>query len=170
MDKQPRILVTGTGGQLGHGVCLELKRRGIECLGTASSDMDITDREAVCRTVREYGPDAAVHCAAYTKDLAPLLCDLVRTKQYGTYHAANEGTCSWSEFAKAIFQESGCRVSVEEILSAEYNSAKAVRPLNSRLSKQSLEEAGLARLPHWRDALTRYLKPGLTAEAKDANR
>ena len=33
----------------------------------------------------------------------------------------------------------------------------AARPANSRLSKASLDRAGFARLPDWRDALARYL-------------
>lgn len=97
----------------------------------------------------------------YTTDLAPLLCDMVQTEKYGTYHATNEGLCSWAEFAKTIFQESGRKTIVEEIPSTEYTAAKAVRPLNSRLSKRSLEEAGFQKLPHWRDALTRFLETDL---------
>jgi len=33
----------------------------------------------------------------------------------------------------------------------------AIRPLNSRLSKKSLDKAGLGRLPEWQEALERYL-------------
>ena len=40
----------------------------------------------------------------YTTDLAPLLCDMVQTEKYGVYHATNEGTCSWAEFAESIFE------------------------------------------------------------------
>ena len=66
-----RILVTGASGQLGYDVERELERRGIEHLGTSSRELDITDREAVERLMAAYRPDAAIHCAAYTKvDLA----------------------------------------------------------------------------------------------------
>lgn len=66
-----RILVTGVSGQLGYDVERELERRGIEHLGTSSRELDITDREAVERLMAAYRPDAAIHCAAYTKvDLA----------------------------------------------------------------------------------------------------
>ena len=34
---------------------------------------------------------------------------------------------------------------------------KAARPLNSRLEKRMLTEAGFSPLPDWRDALKRYL-------------
>lgn len=66
MGEPFRVLVTGASGLLGYDVCLELERRGIEYLGTASADMDITDREAVWRVVTGYHPDAVIHCAAYT--------------------------------------------------------------------------------------------------------
>ena len=36
----------------------------------------------------------------YTKDLAELICDMIVTDRYGTYHATNEGICSWAEFAR----------------------------------------------------------------------
>ena len=42
------------------------------------------------------------------------------------------------------------------VSSAEYPT-KAKRPLNSRMSKDKLTEKGFARLPHWEDALDRYL-------------
>ena len=51
----------------------------------------------------------------YTADLAPLLCDMVQTERYGVYHATNEGTCAWSEFAEAIFALAGRQVAVHPI-------------------------------------------------------
>lgn len=93
----------------------------------------------------------------YTADLAPLLCDMTGTEKYGVYHATNEGVCSWAELAQEVFHRSGKVVHVEPILTAEYPT-KAVRPLNSRLSKRALDEAGFSRLPCWQDALDRFLK------------
>lgn len=93
----------------------------------------------------------------YTYDLAMLLCDMITTDKYGTYHATNEGFCSWAEFAQAIMQQAGLNCKVLPIPTSEYPTA-AKRPLNSRLSKLSLDEAGFNRLPSWEDALGRYLK------------
>ena len=99
----------------------------------------------------------------YTADLAPLLCDMVETERYGVYHAANEGLCSWADFAAAIFRAAGKGTRVRPITTAEYP-AKAKRPQNSRLSRRALDEAGFARLPGWEDALARYLREiGVTA-------
>jgi len=93
----------------------------------------------------------------YTADLAPLLCDMIETEKYGIYHATNEGVCSWAEFAEEIFRLTGKDVKVNHILSKDYP-AKARRPLNSRMSKNKLKVTGLWQLPHWEDAISRYLE------------
>lgn len=93
----------------------------------------------------------------YTADLAPLLCDMIMTDKYGVYHATNEGVCSWAEFAQEIFRLAGKQVKVNAIPTSEYPT-RAVRPLNSRMSKDKLEQMGFTRLPAWQDALARYLK------------
>ncbi len=99
----------------------------------------------------------------YTADLAPLLCDMVMTKKYGTYHATNEGICTWAEFAQEIFHQAGMDVTVTP-RPAEERPSKAVRPRNSRMSKDKLEQAGFCRLPPWQDALARYLQELESAE------
>ena len=79
-----KVFVTGVGGQLGHDVVNELERRNHESVGSdiqgnysGVSDgtavttvpyvqLDITDREAVIRTIEDIKPDAIIHCAAWT--------------------------------------------------------------------------------------------------------
>jgi len=92
----------------------------------------------------------------YTPDLAILLCNMTLSGKYGTYHATNEGFCSWAEFAEEIMRQSGSDCNINPIPTERYPT-KAVRPKNSRLSKKSLDEAGFARLPTWQNALERYL-------------
>lgn len=92
----------------------------------------------------------------YTKDLARLLADMVLTTKYGTYHATNEGFCSWAEFAAAIMKEAGIACRIIPVDSSAYPSP-VERPHNSRLSKISLDFASLNRLPKWQNALSRYI-------------
>ena len=92
----------------------------------------------------------------YTKDLAHLLVDMVLTTKYGTYHATNEDFCSWAEFAAAIMKEAGIACRIVPVASDAFPSP-AKRPLNSRLSKISLDFASLNRLPSWKNALSRYI-------------
>ena len=92
----------------------------------------------------------------YTKDVASLFCDMIASEHYGTYHASNEGYCSWHEFATEIFRATGKKVRVNPLTTEQYPT-KARRPLNSRLSKTSLDAKGFNRLPAWQDALKTYL-------------
>lgn len=93
----------------------------------------------------------------YTYDLARLLVDMIQTDKYGIYHATNEGTCTWYEFACEILRQAGVKIEVTPVPASEYP-AKAKRPENSRLDKSKLTENGFERLPSWQDALGRYLK------------
>lgn len=64
-----KYLITGAGGQLGYDVKHELLKRGISENNIAtprSSELDITDAEAVKNYVENFHPDAIFHCAAYT--------------------------------------------------------------------------------------------------------
>ncbi|MCM3788897.1 dTDP-4-dehydrorhamnose reductase [Domibacillus indicus] len=92
----------------------------------------------------------------YTFDLARLLIDMIQTDRYGVYHASNEGFCSWAEFAKEIFEKMGKDVKVNAISTEEYPT-RAVRPKNSRMSKQKLIDNGFNPLPDWQDAVKRYV-------------
>ncbi len=70
-----KVLVTGTSGQLGYDVMMELKKRGHIGIGADRADsdadfehvvLDITDKEKVNEVVKEVNPDVIVHCAAWT--------------------------------------------------------------------------------------------------------
>jgi dTDP-4-dehydrorhamnose reductase len=91
----------------------------------------------------------------YTCDLAPLLCDVIETNSYGTYHAHNEGFCSWFDFAKEFFNSANIDIKISPITTKDYPTT-AKRPLNSTLLTSSLTNAGFKLLPHWTDAVKRY--------------
>ena len=93
----------------------------------------------------------------YTKDLSRLLVDMIETKKTGIYHATNEGYTSWYEFAKYIFDISNIKIKLNGIKTSEYKTL-AKRPLNSRLSKDKLDEENILRLPSWQDATKRFLE------------
>ena len=101
--------------------------------------------------------DDQIGSPTYTPDLARLLCDMAATERYGTYHATNEGFCSWYDFAKKIMELSGIGCNIKPIASKDYPSP-AKRPQNSRLSKEKLVQNGFYKLPPWEDALKRFIK------------
>lgn len=86
-----KIVVTGANGQLGHDVVKELEKRGHTPIGVDITDMDITDREAVEKTLTGAAPDAVIHCAAYTAvDAAEDQEDLCRrVNALGTEYVAD---------------------------------------------------------------------------------
>ena len=92
----------------------------------------------------------------FTKDLSVLLCDMTETQEYGTYHATNEGFCSWAEFAEAIMSIADLKCKINYIKTSEYKT-KAVRPLNSRLSKKSIINRGFMNLPEWDKSLIEFI-------------
>ena len=116
------------------------------------ADMGKTELNVVCDQIGS---------VTYTYDLSKLLCDMIETEKYGIYHATNEGYISWAEFAREIFKLSNKNVKVNDVTTLEYKKLvpnQTDRPLNSRMSKDSLDKKGFNRLPDWKDALKRYLK------------
>ncbi len=99
--------------------------------------------------------DDQIGSPTYTVDLAKLLVDMAQTNKYGTYHATNTGFCSWAYFAKTIFETNNIDMKINPIKADQYPSL-AVRPKNSKMSKNKLIEAGFNPLPTWQDALDRY--------------
>ncbi len=94
----------------------------------------------------------------YTYDLSRLLVDMIETEKYGYYHATNEGGyISWYDFCEEIYRQAGLTTKVIPVTTLEYGLSKAKRPFNSRLDKSKLSDNGFERLPHWKDALKRYL-------------
>lgn len=116
------------------------------------ADMGKTELNVVCDQIGS---------VTYTVDLSKLLIDMIETDKYGIYHATNEGFISWAEFAQEIFRQANRNVKVNYVTTEEYKKLvpnQADRPLNSRMNKVSLDNAGFSRLPDWKDALNRYLK------------
>jgi dTDP-4-dehydrorhamnose reductase len=93
----------------------------------------------------------------YTADLASATIALMRAGRTGLVHVTNAGSCSWFEFAGAIFQLSGLRPRLTAITSSEFGAA-ARRPAYSALSNDAYNSLNLPPLRPWREALTAYLR------------
>lgn len=103
----------------------------------------------------------------YTVDLAQFLLELIQTEKYGIYHASNSETCTWYEFAVAIFQEAelitGKRYAVKvHPCTTEEFPLPAARPRNSVMEHLSIRTNGLTELRPWREGLREFLKTYLT--------
>ena len=95
----------------------------------------------------------------WTGDLAQALVHLMERGEYGTYHVASSGECSWHEFAAEICAQAGLEVNIGR-LSSEELARPARRPAYSVLNNAWYRHVTGKAMPHWRDALTQYLKSG----------
>ncbi|AIF53715.1 dTDP-4-dehydrorhamnose reductase [Pelosinus sp. UFO1] len=93
----------------------------------------------------------------YTKDLCSVIEKLMYTEFYGIYHASNEGSCSWCEFAKEIMRVASRKTTIKSLTTAEYP-VKAKRPMYSVMENRLLKLRGINRMRPWQDALEDYLE------------
>jgi dTDP-4-dehydrorhamnose reductase len=101
--------------------------------------------------------DDQIGSPTWTVDLAQAILALITAGKSGVYHAANSGFCSWNQFAKAIFDESGLPIMVNSMTTQELN-RPALRPLYSTLDCSKLEHDTGHKLQSWRSGLKAYLK------------
>jgi dTDP-4-dehydrorhamnose reductase len=91
-----------------------------------------------------------------TVQIARQLLELSRSSHYGLYHATAEGSCSWYEFAGAIFELTGTKVRLERARPGEFP-AKVPRPKYSVLENAALKSKALNVFTGWKDGLQNYL-------------
>lgn len=94
-----------------------------------------------------------------THDLAEAMLDLAEARAPGgIYHASNEGQCTWHQFAVDILREAGLgHIPVGTQTAADLN-LPARRPAWSVLDTSALRAVRGRPLPHYLDALRRYLQ------------
>jgi len=102
--------------------------------------------------------DDEVVSPTFTADLAKQIVELSRTDHYGLYHATSEGSCSWYEFARAIFEIANTRANLKAARPNEFTS-KVPRPKYSVLENERLKKLGLNSFPPWQEGLATYLSP-----------
>jgi dTDP-4-dehydrorhamnose reductase len=96
-------------------------------------------------------------CPTYTADLAQAVMRLVDhpDAEPGIYHLVNQGACTWAEFTAAIYEECGLTTQVNPVDRGGLTGSMR-RPRYSVLANTRAAALGI-KLPHWRDALKRYL-------------
>ena len=98
----------------------------------------------------------------FTADLAAQIRLLALEGPPGLFHATNQGSCSWYEFARAIFDLGRLETPLHTTTVKEFQSP-VKRPFYSVLDNAALRAAGLDRMRHWRDALEDYMRRRLAA-------
>ncbi len=89
-----------------------------------------------------------------TADLARYITEVVATgAPAGVYHGTCEGETTWFGFTGAIFEDLGLDPARVLPTTSDAFVRPAPRPAYSVLGHERTDEVGVARLPHWRDAL-----------------
>jgi dTDP-4-dehydrorhamnose reductase len=92
----------------------------------------------------------------YARDLAKAILDIIGTEVLTSaveiYHYSNEGSISWYDFAKAIFEISNITMTVNPIETKDYPT-KATRPNYSILNKSKIKNTFDITIPYWKDSL-----------------
>jgi len=99
----------------------------------------------------------------FTYDITDAVKDIIRLHEeeetagvQGVFNFANSGEVTWADFAKAIFRHENIPCKVTPITSQEYG-APAPRPAYSVLNCDKIADILSSPIPHWEDALQRFL-------------
>ena len=90
------------------------------------------------------------------KDLARLILHLIKTNEYGTYHATCQGMCSRYEFAQEILKAAGKEVEMKAVPTKESDLSYA-RPAYAVLDNFILRIIDLYQMPEWKESLQEYM-------------
>jgi dTDP-4-dehydrorhamnose reductase len=101
--------------------------------------------------------DSEIVTPTSTAELAEQMVRLSHSDCYGLYHATAEGSCSWYEFAREIFDRTSTPVRLRVAGPNEFP-AKVPRPAYSVLENRKLKSHGLNMFKPWQDGLQQYLQ------------
>ena len=101
--------------------------------------------------------DDQIGTPTYANDLAEMLMIIINNKrpEYGIYHFSNEGSISWYEFAKKIFELKKFAIQLHPITTSQYPTP-AKRPGYSVLDKTKIKTVFNVSIRNWDTALEQH--------------
>ena len=141
-----KYYIVRTSGLYGHSVCRGKGSNFVEKI------IDLSSRKSELTVVND-----EILTPTYTTDLARQIRVLVQTHEYGLYHATDNGSCSWFEFAVEALRLAGIKMPVIPVSSKEFPSS-VKRPPYSVLNNSRLASLGLERMPVWEQSLAEYFR------------
>jgi dTDP-4-dehydrorhamnose reductase len=105
-----------------------------------------------------------VSSPTYSTDLAAVIIQIIQNdifQKYDSktqiYHYANNGSCSWYEFATKISEFSNIRCDINPINSIDYSRAAEI-PKKTIMSKKKIEHILNIDIPYWENSLRECIK------------
>ena len=90
------------------------------------------------------------------KDLARIILYLIKTNEYGTYHATCQGVCNRYEFAQEVLKLAGKQITLRPVVTSESDLSSA-RPAYAVLDNFILRIINVYDMPDWRASLKEYM-------------
>lgn len=143
-----KVFVVRTCGLFGKAGCLEKGRNFVETMLHLASIGRVP-----IRVVNDQ-----IITPTPTAELASRIVELISTDAYGLYHMTAEESCSWYEFARAIFEIAGMDSGIVVPVDSTSFGSKARRPAYSVLENARMKALGLTPFSPWRLALETYLR------------
>ncbi len=92
-----------------------------------------------------------------TRSIAETTLELVGHDAFGLYHMTSEGSCSWYEFATAIWEIMHLKTPLNPASVKDFP-VVVKRPFYSVLNNGNLKKAGISDMRPWKDELREFLK------------
>jgi len=146
LDNARESLVLRVSGLYGSVPC---RAKGGNFISTM---LKASEQRSVVKVVRD-----EILTPTPTSEIASKTYELIMNGVRGLVHLTCEGECSWYEFARVIFDTLNLRTPLEPCSANDFPST-VKRPLYSVLENQRMKDLHLGDMPHWEDALVRFLK------------
>jgi len=134
---------------------------GLQSTSTKNGKGNFVDnriRDSKVNQFIQIGCDQIV-CPTFTDDLSKATLQLINQpsfRKHRIYHLVNEGFCTWYEFTREIYDN--LNIGKELVPINRMGKDKNIqKPLFSAMKNEKAKEFGIT-LPHWKDAIKRYLK------------
>ena len=93
----------------------------------------------------------------FSDNLAEQTMKIIENNLTGIYHATSEGYCNWFELVEHIVGKMNIESKLEKVSSVVFNK-KLPKPSFSVLENQKLKDENINIMPHWTDAVNKYLE------------
>jgi dTDP-4-dehydrorhamnose reductase len=101
--------------------------------------------------------DDQVSVPTYSKDLSKYSWELIKSNKFGLYHISNAGIASKYDQAKYVLDKIGWCGKLGKAKKKDFN-LPAKRAEYSKLSSEKAEKVIGEIIPHWKDAIDRFLE------------
>lgn len=92
----------------------------------------------------------------FTENLAEQINRIIKTNEFGIFHATNEGFCSWFEFEEEIIKQTKSKTKLVKRERKE-SATNIIRPKYTVLENRRLNGLGINRMLDWKVVLNEYL-------------